>query len=699
MNEDTLRDRIPAGLDFLETIAEGTVFYFNKLPIPAGFFSERSQAFDKPVRFRGRPLHSARFKGIGVSHADTIVERKTSVDARRGIPVSTRIELVELALESADPIEVHVGSRTELWDVQVDLSSKRPSEGHMSIRKMSDEGGLFDSEFTVFPVFRFIRRCDGTERVLDVGEFPMSSDFDNMLTLRSRQTPWRHEALHALRLQGLNDRFVAGAPTAINEESDSCAHQAEEARDCTVTILAQSRCLCLGGTRPFTARGSPDGGTYTWRIVQGTNRASIVSGANRQTCEVTGNNASAAANDIRLQVTYQARGATCVASIGLTTISAVLSFSSSGTLHQHNDTRQLAPPSNGWPRLGAVTPGNPTNCTGFRKNIEIKATITPNDVSLNNLCQFNFRRTRQSIAGDISPVGTFIPNPFHCPVGGCDDDLTNDDEDLSMSTAGTIFVIDSPGISVGATTTSCTTARENWKAVLCANFTEKLEVDGQQCGPKLLWHAETRIECSNGNWIEFAGTVGQDHRVCVVGAAPVTPDLSLPAAVELLASDSVDDRVRGYGHIVSLHESGQLNKAERQDLGRHLLALARERPLAHEFGSPLALAIRLLGQLQEVEAMPLFMDHLLDDLRFPVLGRHGTLAGAAISSLGPAAVPGIIASAGSADDDEWQLLQRTLQAIEDQSLVRRAICTALDSNPGPLADERLDDYLNARIIS
>jgi hypothetical protein len=693
VDQVSARDSIPAGFDFFETIAQGTVFHFEKMPIPAGFFSQRSEEFDRPVGFRGRPLPSVYFNGLDVSQVDTVVERKAPVDVSLGASASASIELVALALESIEPIEVKVGKRTELWDVQVDVSSKRPSQGQMSITKTDEEGGVFDADFLVLPVLTFTRQCDGKQRILDVGALPVSSDLDKMLTMRARQAPWRHTAQNVLMIQGLNDNF--GPAGATVENNEVCSHGTQPPPECKVTISAQSQCLCLGKARSFTANGSPspNDGTYSWTITQGQDRAKILSGANRRNCEVQGVNASSAANDIRLKVTYQPPGGgSCAASIGLSTIDATLSFSSSGALDQDNDTRTNAPADNGWPQLGPVSPGSPASCKGFRKNIEIRAKITPADRNLP--CKFNFKRTRQSIAGDISPAGNFIAKSGHCPLGGCDDDLVDTDEDLTLSTAGTIFVIDSPGIDVGSTTTAC--AAPGWQSVLCANFTERLEVDGQQCGQNLLWHAETRIECRGSNWTEIVGgdPVGQDHIVCSLGIHATVPSLSVSTAVELLESDLVDDRVKAYAQLVQLHHSGQLQGAEGRDLRRQLREIAGARAQKRDgFASPLVLAIALLGLLQDVEAVPIFLDHLLSEFQFPVTDPHRTLAGQALANLGSAAVPGMIERAGSLDHSEWRAVVRILQGVEDQQMVRRAVCAALDSEPGTTAEERLDDYL------
>jgi hypothetical protein len=174
MHSPGSRDEIPSGFDLFSTAPEGALFNFAQVPIPAGFFSSKSEPFTQLVRFQGRPLPRAHFGGLDVTHVDTIVQRKHSVSLPAPYPSKAvvPVEIVALALESVEPIRVRVGDRTEFWDLLGELSEHRPSDGRMTITKLNEEGGVFDSELTVFPVFRFVRRCDGKERILDVGQLP-----------------------------------------------------------------------------------------------------------------------------------------------------------------------------------------------------------------------------------------------------------------------------------------------------------------------------------------------------------------------------------------------------------------------------------------------------------------------------------------------------------------------------------------------
>jgi Bacterial protein of unknown function (DUF922) len=251
------RGDIPAGRDLLRTARQGATFSFADIPIPAGFFDDASQAFTKAVRFHGRPLPRSFFNGHAITHVDTIVDRPESVELPQPYPQSrtTPIELIGLALESSDPIEVETATATELWDVHVELSTSRPSAGTMTIRKTHRHGGVFDSEFTVFPVFRFRRQRDGRERVLDVGALPMSPELIDKVTLRSRNSSWVHFASEKLTVAGLNDtNFVPGVrkidgialTRAVPETDDGvdelaavCAHSVSTPPACPPTEVPQ----------------------------------------------------------------------------------------------------------------------------------------------------------------------------------------------------------------------------------------------------------------------------------------------------------------------------------------------------------------------------------------------------------------------------------------------------------------------------
>lgn len=248
---------IPTGWDLFQTEPEGTFFNFEKMPIPAGFFAANSQPYTGTVKFEGGTLPSSYFNGQEITQVDTIVKREQPVSLSSAYPsygtVST--EMTALSLISVEPIKVQVGEREEFWDVQVELSKHRPSRGTMNITKTDALGGTFESQLTVYPVFRFTRLEDGVEKILDTGTMEMTKEMQDKLTLRATQVPWRHAAPPGvLALKGMNDNFIAGAPALFRENGEACAHVVREPVDqpssptqtCTVTATRDTEFLAEG---------------------------------------------------------------------------------------------------------------------------------------------------------------------------------------------------------------------------------------------------------------------------------------------------------------------------------------------------------------------------------------------------------------------------------------------------------------------
>ena len=236
---------IPVGTDLFQTDPESTFFNFEKMPIPAGFFSAHSSPFTGTVKFRGGTLPSSYLNGRENTQVDTIVKREQPLTLSASYPASGKVsvEMVALSLVSEEPIKVQVGNRQELWNVKVTLSTHRPSKGTMVITKTNAEGGTFESELTVYPVFRFIRLADDEQKILDTGTLELTKEMQDRLTLRTSQAPWRHTAPPGvLTIKGLNDNFIAAAPGVIKESGDDCAHVVREPADtstlsCNVTAI------------------------------------------------------------------------------------------------------------------------------------------------------------------------------------------------------------------------------------------------------------------------------------------------------------------------------------------------------------------------------------------------------------------------------------------------------------------------------
>lgn len=203
---------IPPGFDLFETDPAATVFSFrDQFAIPADFFGPGSQPFTGDVNFGGRPLDM--FMQNHVGDADTIVRRgAAAMVPPQGPSQPIPIELVGLQLISIEPITVSMQSGSDsFFDVFVDLSLQRPSQGQMVIGAQGADGGQFQSQLQVFPRFTFVPVDGGQSRVLDVGAFPPDAARDEELRLRQAGGVWRRGCIPpALLVRGLNDDFCPG---------------------------------------------------------------------------------------------------------------------------------------------------------------------------------------------------------------------------------------------------------------------------------------------------------------------------------------------------------------------------------------------------------------------------------------------------------------------------------------------------------
>jgi hypothetical protein len=154
--------RIPPGPDCWLTTCGDTSYDFCDTPIPADFFNPGSDPFDGNVLLRGAVP----------GETDTQVNRLQAMDLSGPPPLSQTvpIEIVQLSLVSCQPITVQIEGQETLWDIEVRLSDVAPPPGQMRVTKEHANGGTFQSEFAVQPLFIFIRVDDPSIiRVLDTG--------------------------------------------------------------------------------------------------------------------------------------------------------------------------------------------------------------------------------------------------------------------------------------------------------------------------------------------------------------------------------------------------------------------------------------------------------------------------------------------------------------------------------------------------
>jgi hypothetical protein len=142
--------QIPPAQDCFHTTCGKTFYDFANTPIPCGFFDPGSQPFDSKV-----PLGGSSPDGM-----DTRMNRLNLMTFPTfPMTASTPIELVSLSLQSCQPITVRYcnGVPDQQWNLTVTLSSAGPPPpvGNMIVTKTYPNGGTFQSQFFVQPVFTF----------------------------------------------------------------------------------------------------------------------------------------------------------------------------------------------------------------------------------------------------------------------------------------------------------------------------------------------------------------------------------------------------------------------------------------------------------------------------------------------------------------------------------------------------------------
>jgi hypothetical protein len=100
------------------------------------------------------------------------------------------IEVVVLSLKSVQPVKVSAGGGVQLWDLKVDLSPSRRSEGSMTLNKRDAREGTYNAELIVYPQLTFTRQSDGAQRKLDVGAMNLPQSSLAKITLRTEGAPW-----------------------------------------------------------------------------------------------------------------------------------------------------------------------------------------------------------------------------------------------------------------------------------------------------------------------------------------------------------------------------------------------------------------------------------------------------------------------------------------------------------------------------
>jgi hypothetical protein len=203
---------IRAGYDLSQTAYAYKLFDLD--PIPANAFGPGSDPFTGRIDWTSGPL--TEFMGFSLPNGfvDTIVSRTSdALLAGPGSAATVPVQMVALSFAGVNPIEVTFdgGARSELWDV--DAIAPNNPVGTMTIRQTTAEGGTFDSEFHVHPIFILTRLSDGFQVTIDVVAAGLPPNI-----VRQQDIPWMFEPVtppptpnhEVLRIRGLTTNFVPG---------------------------------------------------------------------------------------------------------------------------------------------------------------------------------------------------------------------------------------------------------------------------------------------------------------------------------------------------------------------------------------------------------------------------------------------------------------------------------------------------------
>jgi hypothetical protein len=133
-------DRVPAGLDYWQTLSSGATMYdFSNNAIPAGFFCNGSTPFKGRVNFEGVPIHTEPAGILGTT--DTVIERLSDAVFDDSGTAHTRIRGRVLNLQGTDLLKNACGK----FKVTANLTPNQPTSP-MIFHAVNQYGGTFDAQ-------------------------------------------------------------------------------------------------------------------------------------------------------------------------------------------------------------------------------------------------------------------------------------------------------------------------------------------------------------------------------------------------------------------------------------------------------------------------------------------------------------------------------------------------------------------------
>jgi hypothetical protein len=132
------------GIDLWRTMGDGSTFAdFTKIPIPAGFFCEKSEPFVGRIPFKGVPVATSVPGALGLT--DTIVQRLDDATFNKNGVAFTRIQVRALNFESIAPVKTACG----LFKARLTLDGGEQPITRMRIIRENAAGGRFQAPIHV----------------------------------------------------------------------------------------------------------------------------------------------------------------------------------------------------------------------------------------------------------------------------------------------------------------------------------------------------------------------------------------------------------------------------------------------------------------------------------------------------------------------------------------------------------------------
>ena len=232
---------ITPGIDIWSTRADGSTYLdFAKIPVPSGFFCQRSEPFTGRVVLKGKPLATGIPGSLGIT--DTIVERlDPAVFNDMGVAF-TRIQIRALQLESVAPIKTACGDYT----LRVDLSGPQPVS-RLRITRDNEQGGHFSAPIGVNVKLSFSPVSNPSDRHLalfhqmrlgaNTGD-PWSTDLDKRHHGASGSVvvDTDGDQVPDTILPGTSPDFVAGLDASLDKQKIVCHEDEQGSIHCTTAM-------------------------------------------------------------------------------------------------------------------------------------------------------------------------------------------------------------------------------------------------------------------------------------------------------------------------------------------------------------------------------------------------------------------------------------------------------------------------------